>query len=270
MEEYEVREKFGAIVEALIEKRKTVSTMESATGGMIASLITDREGASAVFKGGFVTYSNEAKIAQGVPESIIRQYTVYSEETALAMAEACRSAYDADLGVGVTGTTGNKDPMNPENSVSGEVYIALAGKDGRTIVKKIEIPDRDGRFAYKVEIAGAAAGLIEEYEDIGPRKVLFDAVLIEKPEDCGVTREDAGTIFGSLKSPEAVPVEIENDNLASSAIGMITVEAAELLGYDYGQESGFGKFVRSIIGDMANESEDGTYSFKNLRIWITR
>lgn len=270
MEEYEVREKFGAIVEALIGKGKTISTMESATGGLIASLITDREGASAVFKGGFVTYSNEAKIAQGVLESVIRRYTVYSEETALAMAEACRSAYDADLGVGVTGTTGNKDPMNPENSVRGEAYIALAGKDGRTMVKKIEIPRRDDRFAYKVEIAGAAAGLIEEYENIGPRKVLFDAVLIEKPEGCGITGEDAGTIFGSLKNPEAVPVEIVNENLTSFAIGMITAEAAELLGYDYGQESEFGEFVRSIIEDMANESEDGTYSFKNLKIWITR
>ena len=51
----------------LIEHGISISTMESCTSGLLASAITDTEGASAIFKGGFVTYSNEAKIRQGVP-----------------------------------------------------------------------------------------------------------------------------------------------------------------------------------------------------------
>ena len=100
--------------------------MESATSGQIASLITDTEGSSAVLKGAFVTYSNEAKIQQGVPREIIEKYTVYSEETAAAMARACLQAYSADIGIGVTGTMGNVDPANPGASVPGQVYFAIA------------------------------------------------------------------------------------------------------------------------------------------------
>ena len=103
--------------------------MESATSGQIASLITDTEGASAVLKGAFITYSNEAKILQGVPAETIEKYTVYSCETAEAMARACMKAYGADLGIGVTGTMGNVDPANPEASVPGQVYFAIGVRD---------------------------------------------------------------------------------------------------------------------------------------------
>ena len=99
--------------------------MESATSGQIASLITDTEGSSAVLKGAFVTYCNEAKIMQGVPAEIIDKYTVYSKETAGAMAKACRKAYNANIGIGVTGTMGNVDPANPNVSVPGQVYFAI-------------------------------------------------------------------------------------------------------------------------------------------------
>ena len=80
----------------------------------VASLITDTEGSSAVLKGAFVTYCNEAKIMQGVPAEIIDKYTVYSTQTAEAMAKACTAVYQADIGIGVTGTMGNVDPANPE------------------------------------------------------------------------------------------------------------------------------------------------------------
>ena len=54
-------------------------------------------------KGAFVTYSNEAKIRQGVPAQTISRYSVYSRETAAEMAKACAEAYGADIGIGVTG-----------------------------------------------------------------------------------------------------------------------------------------------------------------------
>ena len=72
----------------------TITTMESATSGQIASLITDTEGSSAILKGAFITYCNEAKIMQGVPAEILDKYTVYSKETAEAMANIqCQYRY---------------------------------------------------------------------------------------------------------------------------------------------------------------------------------
>ena len=123
--EKQIREKYEKITKTLIEKRLTITTMESCTAGMVASLLTDTEGSSAVLRGAFITYSNEAKIMQGVPAEIIEKYGVYSEETARAMAAACRKAYGADFGIGVTGTMGNADPEN-NDSVPGEVYFAIA------------------------------------------------------------------------------------------------------------------------------------------------
>ncbi|MCC8081203.1 MAG: CinA family protein [Lachnospiraceae bacterium] len=113
-----------AAVHLLIERNISVSVMESCTSGLFASSITDTEGASAVFRGSFVTYSNEAKVMQGVPEETIAVYGVYSLPVAEAMAEACREAYGAQIGIGITGTTGNTDPNNSD-SVPGEVYYAI-------------------------------------------------------------------------------------------------------------------------------------------------
>ena len=147
--EKSVRSKYRALTLLLIEKGLTVTTMESATGGQIASLITDTEGSSAVLKGAFVTYSNEAKIRQGVPASVIDRYTVYSEETARAMAEACRSAYSADIGIGVTGTFGNIDPANPDASEPGEVYFAIAMRE-ETKSCSLSLPPQPARLLYKL------------------------------------------------------------------------------------------------------------------------
>ena len=125
-DEQEIRNDYKKLTLKLIEKGLMITTMESATSGQIASLITDTEGSSAIMKGALVTYSNEAKIQQGVPKEIIETYTVYSKETARAMAEACRKAYAANIGIGVTGTMGNVDPANKEASVPGQVYFAIS------------------------------------------------------------------------------------------------------------------------------------------------
>ena len=58
------------VIKTLIEKQTTISTMESCTSGLIASMITDTEGASAIFPGGYVTYSNETKMLVGVDEQV--------------------------------------------------------------------------------------------------------------------------------------------------------------------------------------------------------
>lgn len=156
-----VREAYAELTRFCIRSGLTVTTMESATGGLLASLITDTEGSSAVLKGAFVTYSNEAKILQGVPEEILRKYSVYSRETAAAMAEACAKAYGADVGIGVTGTMGNPDPANPTVSVPGVVYYALAF-GGETTARRVEIPAQRTRLAYKLAAADQICETLQE------------------------------------------------------------------------------------------------------------
>ena len=75
--ESDIRNDYKKLTKLLSERGMTITTMESATSGQIASLITDTEGSSAVLKGAFVTYCNEAKIMQGVPAEILEKYTVY-------------------------------------------------------------------------------------------------------------------------------------------------------------------------------------------------
>ena len=119
-----VQKKYNYLTKTLIEKKITITAMESCTSGLISSLITDTEGSSEIFKGSFVTYSNKAKIRQGVPSDVIEKYGVYSKETAAAMAVASRKMMGTDIGIGVTGTFGNADPAN-KDSVIGEVFFAI-------------------------------------------------------------------------------------------------------------------------------------------------
>ena len=116
------------IINKLIDTHTTVSTMESCTSGMIASTITDTEGASAIFPGGYVTYLNETKVFAGVDEKIIKEYGVYSGECAKAMAETVREKLNTDIGIGITGTTGNLDPNNAD-SVQGQAFFSIVWKE---------------------------------------------------------------------------------------------------------------------------------------------
>lgn len=150
--ESDIRKNYRDLTRFLIAHNMTITTMESATAGQIASLITDTEGSSAVLKGAFITYCNEAKIMQGVPAEILDRYTVYSEETAAAMAEVCARIYGADIGIGVTGTMGNVDPANPDSSVPGQVYFAITIK-GHTESYYREIAPQPTRLAYKLAVA---------------------------------------------------------------------------------------------------------------------
>lgn len=152
--EQEAIELYNDITRRLIETGTSISTMESATSGTIATLLTDLEGASGITKGSFVTYSNEAKIKQGVTADIIEKYTVYSPETASAMAKAARQAYGADIGIGVTGNFGNIDPANPEASTPGTVYFAISyGDNCRNC--KLKLKSGLGRHESKLIVAKA-------------------------------------------------------------------------------------------------------------------
>ncbi len=129
------------IIKKLIDTHTTISTMESCTSGLIASMITDTEGASAIFPGGYVTYLNETKVFIGVDEEIIKKYGVYSNECAAAMACTVKEKLKTDIAIGITGTTGNIDPNN-QDSVQGEVYFCIIAND------------RENSFQFNGDVAG--------------------------------------------------------------------------------------------------------------------
>ena len=156
----DVREKYEKLTKLFITKRMTITTMESCTSGLIASLLTDTEGASAIMKGAYITYSNEAKIMAGVPCEVIEKYGVYSKETATQMAEKCKESFGSDIGIGITGSFGNVDPNN-EDSVPGQVHFAVAiGTDLAT--KSASIPVQTSRYEYKLYAADLVADFLLE------------------------------------------------------------------------------------------------------------
>ena len=155
-----VRAKYRRITETLIKRGLSFTSMESCTSGLIASLITDTEGSSAVMKGAYITYSNEAKVLHGVPKETIDKYGVYSYETAEDMAFSAGAIYEADVAIGVTGTMGNSDPSN-DDSVPGEVYFAIASKFGNRSYHA-NIPPKHSRYEYKLAVAELVADKLIE------------------------------------------------------------------------------------------------------------
>lgn len=106
----------------------TFGTAESCTGGLVAKRMTDLPGASAVLKGGVVSYTDEVKHnVLGVPQALLDQYGAVSPQVAEAMARGARRVLGCDLAVSTTGVAG-PDPDDRGNPV-GLVYVALAGAE---------------------------------------------------------------------------------------------------------------------------------------------
>ena len=110
----------------LSERNQWLAVMESVTGGLLSSTITDYPSSSKHFIGGIVTYSPDLKVDMGVPREVIERYGLVSEETARAMAHAVREHFKADYGLGITGVGG---PEKQEGKPVGTVHIAIEGPD---------------------------------------------------------------------------------------------------------------------------------------------
>ena len=123
------------VVQKLILLNKTVSTMESCTGGYIANSITNVEGSSNIFKFGAVTYSNEYKIKLGVDSKIIDKYTVYSVETADEMSKVISNYTNSNYGVGITGKLSRPDINNPYGE-DNLVFVSIYDKDNNKYYHK--------------------------------------------------------------------------------------------------------------------------------------
>ena len=129
-----------AVVKLLIGRKQTLAVAESCTGGYLAHRITNVPGASAIFLGGSVTYSNEAKAAMlGVDPALIEKEGAVSKKVATAMAEGARTNTKADFALATTGIAGPGG--GSEAKPVGTVFIALAAKDRPVSVQKRFFPD---------------------------------------------------------------------------------------------------------------------------------
>ena len=120
------------VIAALKARGLTLAAAESCTGGLTAKRLTDVPGASAVFLGGVVSYTNGVKErALGVPHDILEEYGAVSEPVARAMAEGVRRLTCADIALSVTGVAGpDKDDRGHD---VGTVYMALSAKNETTV-----------------------------------------------------------------------------------------------------------------------------------------
>lgn len=114
------------LVEFLIDKKLTITTAESCTGGMISSALVNVSGASGVLNEAYVTYSNEAKMRNlGVKEETLKLYGAVSEETAKEMVLGVVLKTDSDCAIAVTGIAGpdGGTPDKPVGTVYAGYYI---------------------------------------------------------------------------------------------------------------------------------------------------
>lgn len=138
----------------------TLAAAESCTGGLVAEWVTAVPGASDVFLGGAVAYSEKMKRAWlGVPSEVLALHTAVSRQTAVAMAEGVRASCGSILGVSVTGYAG-PGGGTPEDPV-GTVYVALAAEGRPTQVDRLSLTgDRD---RVRLFAASHALEMVRQY-----------------------------------------------------------------------------------------------------------
>jgi nicotinamide-nucleotide amidase len=135
------------LMHRLCDKELTVATAESCTGGMLAALLTDIEGAGRGFDRGFVTYTKDAKRdLLGLDRDVLERNDAVSEVVARAMAEGALERSNADIAIGVTGFAGPAGPDCEE----GLVHLALARRGG-PVLHREEHFGAIGRGAVRVK-----------------------------------------------------------------------------------------------------------------------
>ena len=157
-------------MQSLIRSGKTISVAESCTGGLVGDLMTNTPGASGVFLGGVIVYTDEMKMKLlGVDAECLREHGAVSHETAVQMAEKCRARLGTDLALSVTGLAG---PGDDGVHTVGTVFVALAAPEG-TYVRRL-YKDKWGRERIKHAAANHAFDMIRRYLEGLPVEYIED------------------------------------------------------------------------------------------------
>ncbi len=126
----------GVVIELLKEQNKVISVAESCTGGMLASRIVNVSGSSQVFKEGFVTYSNDAKMKHlGVSEDTLKENGAVSPEVVKQMCDNLYDKSDADITLSISGIAGPNG--GSEEKPVGLVYFGINHKGETTVYRKV-------------------------------------------------------------------------------------------------------------------------------------
>jgi nicotinamide-nucleotide amidase len=129
------RQAAGRLIGTLLDRKLTIVTAESCTGGLIAGALTEIPGSSEAVFGGFVTYANEAKVTMiGVDEGLIARHGAVSALVARAMAEGALHTAMVDIAIAVTGIAGPGGAS--EEKPVGLVHLACATKAGISHVER--------------------------------------------------------------------------------------------------------------------------------------
>jgi len=116
------------VVKRLKRKKMTLATAESITGGGLGAAITSVPGASGVFLGGLITYSDQSKTKfLDIAKRILTKHTAVSEEVAIAMAQSARKQFGTDYAIATTGVAG---PGKSYGQKAGTVWVAIDSKKG--------------------------------------------------------------------------------------------------------------------------------------------
>lgn len=148
-----------SLISKLKNKNITLASAESCTGGLVGKLLTDVAGASSVYLGGIISYTNKVKTdILGVSEKTIAEHTEVSAETAGEMAVCVRKKFGADIGVSATGFAGpgGGDEDNPV----GTVYVSASTKN-KLYTLRILIDAEAGRAGIRTASAYIIFGLID-------------------------------------------------------------------------------------------------------------
>ena len=154
----ELDERAERLMHQLCDRGWTVATAESCTGGMMAALLTDIQGAGHGFERGFVTYSKESKTALlGIERDLLNRNDAVSEPVARAMAEGALSRSNADIAIAVTGFAG---PAG-DGCEEGLVHFALASRSGRP-KHRVEHFGAIGRGPVRIKALETMLGMLEK------------------------------------------------------------------------------------------------------------
>jgi len=157
----DVEEAAGALLKAACAARAKLVTAESCTGGLLASLLTDIEGASHAFERGFVVYSEESKCALlGIRRERIDSCGAVSKEVAVAMAQGAITHSLGDVALAVTGYAGEA----PKGKEAGLVHFAWARRGGET-VHRVEHFGDIGRGPVRINALRVALDMMRQAVD---------------------------------------------------------------------------------------------------------
>lgn len=155
-----IEELASRVVNEFTQRKLTIATAESCTGGLIAGALTEIAGSSSVVDRGFVTYSNRAKTdLLGVQAATLENFGAVSEETALQMARGACLRAGVDYAVAVTGIAG-PGGGSAEKPV-GLVHVAVVGRNGTLLHREMRYGDL-GREGIRLSTASTALNMLLE------------------------------------------------------------------------------------------------------------